>query len=71
MRACENGRRVCPDTWAFVESKLAELWSPEQISGYLKTTDQPGISHETTYQRIYADRRAGGMLHRALRCQKV
>ena len=71
MRACENGRRVCPDTWAFAEAKLAELWSPEQISGYLKTTDQPGISHETIYQRIYADRRAGGTLHCALRCQKA
>ena len=71
MRACENGRRICPDTWAFAESKLAELWSPEQISGYLKTTDQPGISHETIYQRIYADRRVGGVLHRALRCQKM
>ena len=71
MRACENGRRVCPDTWAFAEAKLAELWSPEQISGYLQTTSQPGISHETIYQRIYADRRAGGSLHRALRCQKM
>ncbi len=71
MRACENGRRVCPDTWAFAEAKLAELWSPEQISGYLKTTGQPGISHETIYQRIYADRRTGGSLHRALRCQKI
>jgi transposase, IS30 family len=71
MRAGENGRRVCSDTWAFAEAKLAELWSPEQIAGYLKTTGEPGISHETIYQRIYADRRAGGMLHRALRCQKV
>ena len=71
MRACENGRRVCPDTWVFAEAKLAELWSPEQISGYLKTTSQPGVSHETIYRRIYADRRAGGSLYRALRCQKM
>jgi len=71
MRACENGRRVCPETWAFAEAKLGELWSPEQISGHLKANGQPGISHETIYQHIYADRRAGGVLHRALRCQKM
>ena len=71
MRACENGPRVPAATWAFAEAKLAELWSPEQISGYLKTNAQPGISHETIYQRIYADKRAGGTLHRALRCQKA
>jgi IS30 family transposase len=70
MRACENGRRVSTETWAFAEAKLAELWSPEQISGYLKANGQPGVSHETLYQRIYADKRAGGTLHRALRCQK-
>jgi len=71
MRACENGRRVSAKTWAFVQAKLGELWSPEQISGYLKACGQPGISHETVYQHIYADRRAGGGLHRALRCQKA
>ena len=71
MRACENGPRVSADTWAFAQAKLAELWSPEQISGYLKSCGQPGISHETVYQRIYADRRAGGTLYRALRCQKA
>ena len=71
MRACENGPRISDETWAFAQAKLAELWSPEQISGYLKTCGQPGVSHETLYQRIYADRRAGGTLHRALRCQKA
>jgi len=71
MLACENGPRVAAATWAFVEAKLAELWSPEQIAGYLKTNGQPGISHETIYQRIYADKRAGGTLHRALRCQRA
>jgi IS30 family transposase len=71
VRERENGSRVSAVTWAFAEAKLAELWSPEQISGYLKINAQPGISHETIYQRIYADKRAGGTLHRALRCQKA
>lgn len=71
VQAGENGRRIAADTWAFAEARLAELWSPEQISGYLKANRQPGISHETLYRHIYADRRAGGNLHRALRCQKA
>jgi IS30 family transposase len=71
MRACDNGRRVSDETWTTVEVKLAETWSPEQISGYLKANKQPGVSHECIYQRIYRDKRAGGTLHRALRCQKA
>jgi IS30 family transposase len=49
----------------------AELWSPEQISGYLLANKQPGVSHESIYQLIYADKRLGCTLHKALRCQKV
>jgi len=71
MRACDNGRRIPDEIWAVVETKLRETWSPEQISGYLKTNKMPSVSHECIYQRIYADKRAGGNLHRALRCQKA
>jgi IS30 family transposase len=71
MRACENGPRIAAETWAIVEVKLAETWSPEQIAGHLKANGQPTVSHEAIYQRIYADKRAGGTLHRALRCQKA
>ncbi len=71
MRACENGRRIAAETWAIVEVKLAQTWSPEQIAGHLKVEGQPTVSHEAIYQRIYVDKRAGGTLHRALRCQKV
>ena len=52
-------------------SGLGELWSPEQICGRLKACGLPSASHEAIYQRIYADKRNGGTLHRALRCQKV
>jgi len=71
MRASDNGRRITEEVWAVVDEKLSETWSPEQISGYLKANNQPGVSHECIYQRIYADKRAGGTLHRALRCQKA
>ncbi len=71
MRACDNGRRITDEVWAMVDARLAETWSPEQISGHLKANGQPTVSHESIYQRIYADKRAGGTLHRALRCQKA
>src|SRR5665647_2601315 len=71
MRACENGPRVAAKTWAVVDIKLAKTWSPEPISGYLKVNGHPGVSHESIYRRIYADKSAGGTLHRTLRCQKA
>jgi IS30 family transposase len=71
MRACENGPRISEQTWALVEERLGELWSPEQICGRLKACGLPSASHEAIYQRIYADKRNGGTLHRALRCQKA
>lgn len=70
-RACENRTRISADTWAFVDARLSELWSPEQISGRLKQSSLPSVSHEAIYQRIYADQRRGGSLHRGLRCQKI
>ena len=69
--ACENGPRMADETWAFAQAKLADYWSPEQISGHLKANNLPSVSHETLYQRIYADKRAGGTLHSHLRCQKL
>ncbi|MDZ7938629.1 MAG: IS30 family transposase [Rhodoferax sp.] len=71
MSACQNGRRIADAIWVVVDSKLDLAWSPEQISGYLKVNGQPGVSHESIYQRIYADKRCGGTLHQTLRCQKA
>ena len=71
VEARANGPRVAEDTWNFVDAKLGETWSPEQIAGYLKTNGQATVSHESIYQRIYADKRSGGTLHLALRCQKA
>ncbi len=71
MLARENGPRISEKTWAFVDERLGELWSPEQICGRLNERGLPSVSHEAIYQRIYADQRNGGTLHRALRCQKA
>jgi IS30 family transposase len=63
-RRAMNARRIDEATWTFAQERLLEQWSPEQISGHA------AISPETLYQRIYADKRAGGSLWKNLRCQK-
>ena len=62
--------RIQAATWAMVESKQQEDWSPEQISDWLKQNADIQVSHERIYQYILADKRAGGSLHKHLRCQK-
>ena len=63
-RRAMNARTIDEPTWQFAQEKLLEQWSPEQISGHA------AISPETVYQRVYADKRAGGLLWKNLRCQK-
>lgn len=63
--------RISELDWALIEEKVRLDWSPEQISGWLKRKHPSlRVSHEWIYQHIYADKRAGGSLHKHLRCQK-
>jgi IS30 family transposase len=62
--------RIPAQQWQQVEALLCQQWSPEQIAGRLRLEGQPTVSHERIYQYVYADKRAGGTLHRHLRCQK-
>ena len=62
--------RIIAGTWDIVDSFVLLDYSPEQVSGYLKLTSGPSVSHEHIYQHIYADKRDGGNLHKHLRCQK-
>jgi IS30 family transposase len=71
QRLCEaratnsrNARKIEPAVWEAAQSQLRLQHSPEQIAALLP------VSHETLYQRIYADKREGGELWRHLRCQK-
>lgn len=63
-RRAINARTIPPAIWRYAQVKLMQEWSPEQISSHAC------ISHETIYQRIYADKHDGGVLWRQLRCQK-
>ncbi|WP_256216575.1 IS30 family transposase [Nitrosomonas ureae] len=59
-----NARAIDDATWQFAQEKLMLQRSPDQISNYAE------ISIETVYQRVYADKRNGGILWKNLRCQK-
>ena len=59
-----NAPKISRSLWQSVTKLLEEKLSPEQISAQL------GLSHETIYKHVYADKSLGGDLYRHLRCQK-
>ena len=61
--------KMTPDMIAFIELKLEEKWSPEQISGWLLEESGQAISYESIYRHIWADKQSGGILFKHLRCQ--
>ncbi len=71
-RGKKNARKVSDSAWEYTKNQLTtSQWSPEQIAGRLKLEGHEGISHELIYQRISADKKAGGELYKHLRCQKL
>ena len=55
---------------AYIESKIREEYSPEQIAGSMGEDEKcpgPAVSHETIYKHLYADKAAGGDLYTHLR----
>jgi IS30 family transposase len=59
-----NAAQITTDQWDQAVDCLLAQWSPVQIA------NQVGISHETIYRHVYADKAAGGSLWEQLRCQK-
>jgi IS30 family transposase len=49
-----------------IDGRIVEGWSPEQISGRLRT-EGTLISHESIYRHIWKDKRTGGLLYKNLR----
>ncbi len=72
-KACERRanatpkKRIATETWAVVEEKLRQDWSPEQVSGWLKKRQKLRISPEWIYQHILVDQQAQGDLYTHLR----
>lgn len=65
---CKRGAyKLKGDLLAKVDKMLGEQHSPEQISGRLGLQNLPVVSHETIYQHVYGDKKAGGVLYKNLR----
>ncbi len=62
-----RNRRFSPADLRRVRRLLEQQWSPEQVAGYLRRHRLLGISHETIYRYIWADKRDGGILYTHLR----
>jgi IS30 family transposase len=50
-----------------IDTMLEQQWSPEQISDRLKQEGKAAVCHETIYQHVLSDKRAGGRLYLNLR----
>ena len=59
--------KMTPELIDEIDDKLLLKWSPEQISGWLLVNQNIGISHETIYRYVWANKSAGGDLYKHLR----
>lgn len=60
--------RLTPELAGSIDALLlGQQWSPEQISGRLKAEGKAAVCHETIYQHVLKDKRAGGKLYLNLR----
>ena len=62
--------KMTPETVDYIESRLRQDHSPEQIAERMKVDSGwqgPAVSHERIYQHIWQDKAHGGMLYKHLR----
>lgn len=59
--------KMTPQLVDIIVNLIRQDFSPEQISGFLRKTQQINISHESIYQYILSEKANGGTLYRHLR----
>jgi IS30 family transposase len=62
--------KMTPQTIDYIECKLRQEHSPEQIAERMKVNPNwhgPAVSHERIYQHIWQDKAQGGLLYKHLR----
>jgi IS30 family transposase len=59
--------KMTPDAIEFIQAKLREDYSPEQISAVMEEAGLEPVSHERIYRHVYEDQAAGGDLAEHLR----
>jgi len=76
QRKCQARHQQKPKLMRFTEQVIGRAealllsdFSPEQVVGYCQKKQEPMVSHETIYQYIWKDKKAGGNLHQHLRHQ--
>ena len=57
-------RKLASALWGLIVSKLRLHWSPELIAGWLALKRFPRITFQWIFERIRADRSAGGQVRR-------
>jgi IS30 family transposase len=68
LNVAHHKRKMTTERIATIEEKLRLQWSPEQISGWLKTRHgNQSVSHETIYKHVWENKRRGGSLYQQLR----
>jgi transposase, IS30 family len=60
-------RRFTEPIRLYVEEKLAQKLSPEQIAGEARKLGRPCVSAERIYQHVWEDKKGNGQLHTNLR----
>lgn len=60
-------QKMTPEISAYVDDKIRQKHSPQQISDNMLSSLGCRISHERIYQYIYRDKAAGGTLYKELR----
>ncbi len=63
--------KMTPEVIAWIEEKLREEYSPEQISCTMQEYAGIRVSHERIYQHLWQDKKHGGDLYRKLRIAGV
>ena len=66
-QASQTFKKMTSTLISQIKEKLAQGWSPEQISGRFKADGFHKISHETIYKFVWKDKKAGGDLYKNLR----
>ena len=51
----------------YIEEKIKQKWSPEQISGRMNINGIESVSHESIYKYLQEDKKRGGSLYKHLR----
>ena len=64
-----KANKLTDDVKRLINQYLEQDWSPEQIAGRLKRDGIITLHHETIYQHVLTDKRAGGTLYTHLRHQ--